>query len=43
VSIKINEARLEATLAIVAGRNAKLQTKLENTLGIRPLSIYGIC
>ncbi len=41
VSMKINEARLGATLAIVAGRNAKLQGKLEKHAWNSPAFIYG--
>ena len=41
ISMKINEARLDITLAVITGRNKKLKEKLENHQWDIPVYIYG--
>lgn len=41
ISMKINEAKLDATLAVITGRNKRLKEKLENHSWDIPAYIYG--
>lgn len=41
ISMKINEAKLDASLAVITGRNKKLKEKLENFSWDIPAHIYG--